>query len=73
MYFRQIENADEVNLFQNHLEIKGLKLLILLLDIEFYNPHKDDESFKNKIKEIRRDVDQRVAELDNLIKVLNLL
>ena len=68
MYFRQIENADEVNLFHNYLEIKGLKLLILLLDIEFYNPHKDDESFKNKIEEIRRDVDQRATELDDLIE-----
>ena len=65
----QLEDVYEVDLFHN---VKGNRFnddLNLLLDIELYNPHKDDESFKNKIKEIRRDVLRLAAELDGHVAV----
>ena len=40
----------------------------MLLDIELYNPHKDDDSFKNKIEEIRRDLHRQALDLDRLIE-----
>ena len=39
----------------------------MLFDIERYNPHKDDESFKNKVKEIRRDVNRKTLEMNDLV------
>ena len=64
----QLEDVDEVDLFQNFTINKRFEFLTLLVHIERYNPHKDDESFKNKIEEIRRDFDQQDNELDDLIE-----
>ena len=40
----------------------------MLLDIELFNPHKDDESFMNKIADIRRYVERQDDEFDDLIE-----
>ena len=40
----------------------------MLIDIELYSPHKEDESFKKKFPEILRDVDQRIDEMSDLIE-----
>ena len=39
----------------------------LLFYIGLFNPRKNDESFMNKIEEIRRDVERQAAELDDLV------
>ena len=56
---RQLENEDEVNAFQNYRRNKTKKFTYLLIDIELYNPHRKDESFKKKIREIRQDVERQ--------------
>ena len=40
----------------------------MILDIELYNPHKDDESFKNKIAEISRDFYRQSIEMEDLVE-----
>ena len=40
----------------------------MLFYVERLNPNKDHKSFKNKIKEIRRDVNRQGLEMINLIK-----
>ena len=47
--------------------MKFHKNLSLLSHIKTINPHKFDEPFKNKIEEIKRDVERQAAELDDLI------
>ena len=69
IHLRQLENLDEIEAFQIIAVEKYENIHFLLIHIEFYNLHKDDESFKNKIKEIDRDVLRLAAELDILIAV----
>ena len=55
---RQLENVDEVNAFQNYKSYKTTKVIYLLVHVvQLYNPNRKDESFVNKIREIRRDLD----------------
>ena len=68
MHLRQLENADAVDLFRNDVRIKDFKILNLLIEIKSYNPHREDESFKIKIKEIRQDVIHQALEVDDLIE-----
>ena len=68
-YLSQLEDVDEVYFFKavainNHFEYTNL-----LVHIETYNPHKDDKSFNNKIKEIDNDVRRLAAEFDDVIAV----
>ena len=42
--------------------------LNILFEIASYNPHRKDDSFENKIKEIERDVIEKALDLDNLIQ-----
>ena len=64
---RRLEEEDQVNVLKNFARSKAIKFFILLHHIKFYNPQKEDESFKNKIEEIRLDVDRQVEEMNDLI------
>ena len=68
VHLRELENIDEVELLQNLADNTFFKNFNLLSDIGDFNPHKFDESFKNKIKEIIRDVHRQDEELDGLIE-----
>ena len=54
-------------MFNNHTNIIVNYFLNLLNDIKRFNPHKRDESFKNKIKEIRRVANRQVLDMYDLI------
>ena len=60
-------NIHEVDSFRNLARITFLNNLSLLSHIGTINPHKDDESFKNKIEKIERDVKRQDAELDDVV------
>ena len=64
---RRLEEEDQVNVLKNFARSKAIKFFILLHHIKFYNPQKEDKSFKNKIEEIRLDVDRQVEEMNDLI------
>ena len=68
-HIRQSENIGDIRVLQNMAIVKKIKIHFFLKDIELYNPHKDDESFKNKLIEIDRDVVRLDAEFDDLIAV----
>ena len=53
---RQLQNVDEVEVFRTNAIYKSHKTSILIYHIGLYNPHKKFESFRNKVKEIRRDI-----------------
>ena len=66
---RHLVNIHEVDSFRNLVRNTFLNNLSLLSHIGTLNPHKDDESFKNKLIEIDRDVVRLDAEFDELIAV----
>ena len=49
--------------------MKNYIILNFLIEIASYNPHREDDSFENKIKEIERDVIKNALHLNNLIAV----
>ena len=49
---RQLENSDEIRAFDNHNIYKFYKVNTLLYHIKCLNPHKEEEPFKNRLKEI---------------------
>ena len=59
-----VDDADE---FKNHVNTKTDYYFSLLLHIELFNPHTEDESFMKKIQEIKRDVDRQAVEMDGLV------
>ena len=65
---REFEDLDDVELLQNLAEDTFFNNLNLLSYIGTINPHKFDESFMNKIKEILRDIHRQDEELDGLIE-----
>ena len=69
MHLRQLENADVVDLFKNDLRMKNYITLNFLFEIAFYNPHRENDSFENKIKEIKRDFIVKALYLNDLIAV----
>ena len=67
LHLRQLENVNEVDIFYNNAMEKIVKFRFLLIDVELYNLHKDDKSFKNKVEEIEPIFNLQAAELDDLI------
>ena len=65
---RQLENLSDIRVFQNIALEKYVEFHFFLIHIGVYNPHKDDESFKNKIKDIDKDFLRLAVELDDLIE-----
>ena len=65
---RQLENAVEVDVFENYARNKANKFSVLLFHICCYNPNIEDESFKIKISEIERDADRQAQEMTDLIE-----
>ena len=70
---RRLENVDMVEEFQNYIDSKRNKFLLLLFYIEQLNPHSEGDSFKNKIDEIERDVNRQYLEMFILIRARNYL
>ena len=64
---RELDNK-LIDLFRHFTRSKFHQNLNLLSHIKTINPHKFDESFKNKIEEIKRDVERQAAEFDNLVE-----
>ena len=52
LQLRQLENMNEIRVFDNHYIYKFHKLDTLLYHIKCLNPHKEEEPFKNRLKEI---------------------
>ena len=66
--FRQLEDVEEINEFLYSTIHNLNKFFSKLSDIKEYNTHREDESFKNKTKEIEREVDQKGVELVGLVE-----
>ena len=66
LHLRQLDDIDEVEVFQNYTRNKTVNLAILLVHIERYNPNKDDNSFMIKIYVID-EVRKRLAQEMNLL------
>ena len=66
--FRQLEDVEEINEFLYSTIHNLNKFFCKLSDIKEYNTHREDESFKNKIEDIKRDVDQKGVELVGLVE-----
>ena len=67
LQLRLLEDLDEIEVFQNNVVYKYQYTISLLFYINIFNLHKDDESFMNKMKEIKQVVDQQDEEFDILI------
>ena len=63
----ELEDEDDVNNFEYYFRNKLNEHFYLLFYVERLNPHKNDKFFKNKIKEIKRDVNRKGQEMINLI------
>ena len=50
LYLRQLEDVDNADEFKNHVNTKTDYYFSLLLHIELFNPHTEDESFMKKIQ-----------------------
>ena len=66
LYISKLEDEDEIDVFEYEARSKSNDCFGLLLHIERLKPHKEDKSFKNKIKEIRRDVKRQRQEITDL-------
>ena len=65
---RQLENEHEVNVFFSNAITKCNKFHFLLYHIKLYNPHIDDEFFKNKLKAIDQDFIRQGNDILHLIQ-----
>ena len=68
LQLRLLENSDEVNVFNNRLNMKADHFSMFLYDILLLNRHKGDESFKNKIKKISRVANRHRLEIYVLLE-----
>ena len=63
----QLQNEDEIEVFNNNIDIYSNYFLKLLNNIKRLNPHKKDKSFKNKLEEIRRVANRQVLDMYDLL------
>ena len=66
---RQLGKVDEFYIFQSNKTDKITKFFTLLFHIELYNPNKDDDSFKNKVKVVSLLGRRQSKELYNLLAI----
>ena len=63
----QLQDEDELEVFNNSIDINSNYFLKLLNNIKRLNPHIKDKSFKNKLEQIRRVANRQVLDLYDLL------
>ena len=63
----QIQDEDEVEVFNYNIDIDANYFLKLLNNIKRLNPHKTYKSFKSKLEEMRRVYNRQVLDMYDLL------